>query len=183
MSFIAGFVIGLGCLVSNVIAQPLVGYCCFAVGLMYIRVAKLPLVTGMTQRLGDDVNFGVWCKVLLGNMCGAFAAALLTMAWGNGAVLEKINMVASTKLVETNWAPLLLQGVFCGVFMTIATYKETPLYVSILCVVAFLAAGFNHCVADSYYLLMICGDGNAWAKFVIVVFGNLIGGYAIKKRG
>ena len=41
-------------------------------------------------------------------MCGAFAAALLTMAWGNGAVLEKINMVASTKLVETNWAPLLL---------------------------------------------------------------------------
>ena len=48
MLLIAGFVIGLGCLVSNVIAQPLVGYCCFAVGLMYIRVAQLPLVTGMT---------------------------------------------------------------------------------------------------------------------------------------
>lgn len=48
MAFVAGFVIGLGCLVSNLIAQPLVGYCCFAVGLMYIRVARLPLVTGMT---------------------------------------------------------------------------------------------------------------------------------------
>ena len=67
--------------------------------------------------------------------------------------------------------------------MTIATYKETPLYVSILCVVAFLAAGFNPCVAASYYLLMICGDARAWGKFVMVVLGNLIGGYAIKKRG
>ena len=187
MTFVAGFVIGLGCLISNLIAQPLVGYCCFAVGLMYIRVARLPLVTGMTQRLGDDVRFSDWCKVLIGNVCGAFAAALVSVlllkTQGNAAVWEKVNMMASAKLVETNWAALLWQGVCCGALMTIATYKEMPLYVSVLCVVAFLAAGFNHCVADSFYLLMVCGNWQAWAKFAVVVIGNLIGGYVIKKRG
>ena len=66
--------------------------------------------------------------------------------------------------------------------MTIATYKKTPLYISVLCVMAFLMAGFNHCVADSFYLFLQLGNWYAWLMFIAVVLGNLIGGYAIKKE-
>lgn len=57
------------------------------------------------------MRFSDWCKVLIGNMCGAFAAALVSVlllkTQGNAAVWEKVNMMASAKLVETNWAALL----------------------------------------------------------------------------
>ena len=54
------------------------------------------------------MRFGDWCKVLLCNMCGAFAAALVSIlllkTQGNAVVWD---MVARAKLVETNWAALL----------------------------------------------------------------------------
>ena len=59
-AFISGFLIGLGCLISNLISQPIINYCCFATGLMYIRAAKLPLTTGLTQHLGETINFKTW---------------------------------------------------------------------------------------------------------------------------
>lgn len=185
-AFIAGILIGLGCLVSNLITQPIIGYCCFAMGLMYIRVAKLPLTTGLTQHLGETIDFKTWCKVLGCNMLGAFAASFFSMlflvATHNYELMDKMVALSITKLMDTNFLQLLLSGAFCGILMTIATYKRTPLYVSILCVMTFLLAGFNHCVADSFYLFMQIGNWYAWLMFIAIVIGNLIGGYVIKKE-
>lgn len=185
-AFIAGILIGLGCLVSNLITQPIIGYCCFAIGLMYIRVAKLPLTTGLTQHLGETIDFKTWYKVLGCNMLGAFAASFFSMlflvATHNYELMDKMVALSITKLMDTNFLQLLLSGAFCGILMTIATYKRTPLYVSILCVMTFLLAGFNHCVADSFYLFMQIGNWYAWLMFIAIVIGNLIGGYVIKKE-
>lgn len=185
-AFIAGILIGLGCLVSNLIAQPIIGYCCFAMGLMYIRMAELPLTTGLTQHLGETINFKTWCKVLACNMLGAFAASFFSMLFltvaHNYELMDKMAALSRTKFMDANFLQLLLSGAFCGILMTIATYKRTPLYISILCVMTFLLAGFNHCVADSFYLFMQIGNWYAWLMFLAIVIGNLIGGYIIKKE-
>lgn len=186
-AFIAGFLIGLGCLISNLISQPIINYCCFATGLMYVRAAKLPLTTGLTQHLGETINFKTWSKVLICNMLGAFAASFFSMlflaAAHNYELMDKLAILSRTKFMDSNFLQLLLSGAFCGALMTIATYKKTPLYISVLCVMAFLMAGFNHCVADSFYLFMQLGNWYAWLMFVAIVLGNLIGGYVIKKEG
>lgn len=185
-AFIAGFLIGLGCLITNLITYPIIGYCCFAMGLMYIRMARLPLTTGLTQHLGQTIDFKTWCKVLLSNMFGAFTASFFSMLFLNAAhnydLMVKLAEISRAKFIGSNFLQLLLSGVFCGSLMTIATYKEAPLYISILCVMTFLLAGFNHCVADSFYLFMQIGNWYAWLMFLAVVLGNLIGGYAIKKE-
>lgn len=185
-AFIAGILIGLGCLVSNLITQPIIGYCCFAMGLMYIRVVKLPLTTGLTQHLGETIDFKTWRKVLGCNMLGAFAASFFSMlflvATHNYELMDKMVALSITKFMDANFLQLLLSGAFCGILMTIATYKRTPLYVSILCVMTFLLARFNHCVADSFYLFMQIGNWYAWLMFIAIVIGNLIGGYVIKKE-
>jgi formate/nitrite transporter FocA (FNT family) len=69
------------------------------------------------------------------------------------------------------WWYYILSGFVCGFIMTIATRPNTPLWVSSLCVAAFILGKFNHCIADWFYapnlLLWIC-----------VVLGNFIGGLA-----
>ena len=56
--------------------------------------------------------------------------------------------------------------------MSLATYNGTPLWISSLCVAAFLISGFNHCIANGFYLL----DGLNLSKWIITVIGNLLGG-------
>jgi formate/nitrite transporter FocA (FNT family) len=59
--------------------------------------------------------------------------------------------------------------------MTIATYKETPLWISSLAVIAFITAGFNHSIADAFYLYSMHQIIPNLKVFLIAV-GNLIGG-------
>lgn len=57
--------------------------------------------------------------------------------------------------------------------MTLATYKETPLYITVLGVFAFIAAGFNHCIADAFYFLASKQFSLNW---LAILLGNIIGG-------
>ena len=68
----------------------------------------------------------------------------------------------------------LVRGVGCGALMSLATNKKTPFWVTSLCVATFILAGFNHCIADAYYIL-ISGNtlGISWLGTLI---GNTIGG-------
>ena len=56
--------------------------------------------------------------------------------------------------------------------MTIATNKNTPLWISPLCVMAFILAGFHHCVADWFYL----SSTDSYLYWLLIAFGNFIGG-------
>lgn len=185
-SILAGVLIGLGCLISNLIANPIVGYCCFAMGLVYIRLSGLLLVTGQTQNLGKKLSFGRWCGILSGNIIGALiiaiAAAIYLSVAGKSDILSQVTLIAANKFRTTNLWQVLLSGTFCGMLMTIATYPKSPLYISILCVMAFLFAGFNHCVADAFYLGFEFNNLRAWIIYVGIILGNLFGGYIIKKE-
>ena len=66
-----------------------------------------------------------------------------------------------------------MRAVGCGMLMSIATYKESPLCMCLICVPAFILAGFNHCIADMYYALV--GKAIGWS-FIATILGNICGG-------
>ena len=56
------------------------------------------------------------------------------------------------------------------------TKKESPLWLSILCVMAFILAGFNHCIADWFYVFGSF-DPIKYLYWFLIVIGNFLGGY------
>jgi formate/nitrite transporter FocA (FNT family) len=57
--------------------------------------------------------------------------------------------------------------------MSFATYKNTPLWATVLGVATFIIAGFNHCIADFYYMLV---GGQLSVNLLFTILGNIIGG-------
>ena len=73
----------------------------------------------------------------------------------------------------------LIKGIGCGMLMSLATYKETPLWVTVLAVATFILAGFNHCIADFYY--MLAGTHLSW-NLLLTILGNIFGGIILSGR-
>ena len=80
--------------------------------------------------------------------------------------------IADTKLAQPILTTLF-KGIGCGMLMSLATYKDSPLWMCLLCVPAFILAGFNHCIADFYYAAV---GGMLGVPFLATVAGNIIGG-------
>ena len=94
------------------------------------------------------------------------------LSTGKPMLTDTYNAIVGAKWLNP-WYYYIFSGICCGILMTIATKKETPLWVSSLCVMAFILAGFNHCVADWFYI------GAAWSnllKWFCIVIGNFLGG-------
>jgi formate/nitrite transporter FocA (FNT family) len=60
--------------------------------------------------------------------------------------------------------------------MTLATKPDTPLWLSAVCVFAFVYSGLNHCIADVFYYIITPSTGKAFIPFWITIIGNIIGG-------
>ena len=73
-----------------------------------------------------------------------------------------------------------IKGIGCGMLMSLATYKETPLWVTVMAVATFILAGFNHCIADFYY--MLTGGIFSW-NLLATIAGNIIGGIFLSPQG
>lgn len=69
---------------------------------------------------------------------------------------------------------VFLQAVLCGILMTMATRVSSPKYVTIGCVAAFILAGFNHCIADSFYFAACLPESIPY--LVLITAGNTLGG-------
>jgi len=75
-------------------------------------------------------------------------------------------------------------GIGCGIlmFIGVTAHKNMP-YLTIMCVVAFILAGFNHCVADMAYfcIYMNCMPfdiTNIWLlldSLFMTTLGNVVG--------
>ena len=77
---------------------------------------------------------------------------------------------------QQDFSIALWKGIGCGALMTLATYKDTPLYITALGIFAFIAAGFNHCIADAFYFL---AAGQFSLNWIAILLGNIIGGLLI----
>lgn len=170
---LAGFMIGFAALLSCCVEDKILAALFFSIALLYIRARKLSLYTGQTQLWAtQQISFTTHLKTLLFNLSGVVVAVCLSI------LIFKSRPDAYTKytsLVAAKWSYdwyyYLFSGICCGVLMTVATFTQTPYWVSSLCVMAFILGGFHHCIADFFYL-----NFTKTIYWLLVVAGNFFGG-------
>jgi len=153
-----------------------------------------------------------WAVVYAGNFVGAIGTVMLVYAskqytFGDGSVGAVALATAAAKL-QFGWVQAISLGILCNalvclaVWLTLSARTTTDRILAIVPpITAFVAAGFEHCVANMYFvpigLLIKAGAPEAfwtsigsapadlpmltWPRFVIhnllpVTIGNVIGG-------
>jgi formate transporter len=196
----------------------LLGGVAFSLGLILVVVAGAELFTGNTlvvmawasRKVSTPLLLRGWAIVYFGNFVGAVATVLLVFVAGNwelggnevgGTALR----IASAKL-SYGFAQAVALGVLCNVLVTLAIWLSLAassvtgkIVAVIFPITAFVAAGFEHSIANMYFipmgLLLKNEDGAVaasglttdqltdltWLDFVVanlvpVTIGNIIGG-------
>jgi formate transporter len=174
----------------------------FSLGLILVIIAGSELLTGnmalvplaaMTGRASARKLMENWAFVLVGNLLGAlFVAYFLGVQTGvitAPETLARAGAIAHKKAVEeTEWV-IFLRGVGCnwlvclGVWMALAAEDVAGKILAIFFpVMAFVALGFDHVVANMFFLpaaiFAHSGDiswGDAIHNWVFAFVGNAVG--------
>ena len=122
----------------------------------------------------------------MGNCIGTAVTALLVNLTRFGdKISEKAYTIMEGKLADTPASAFIL-AVFCGMLMYIAVEnasinKKTAILAgTLLAIMVFIISGFNHCIADMFYLF-VSGNykSSAVIYFVLVILGNSVGGMTL----
>jgi formate/nitrite transporter len=210
LGILAGAFIGLGALMFTLVASDaslgfassrLVGGLVFSLGLLLVSVAGAELFTGnnliaMAWASGRLSTWDVlrnWLVVCIANFVGAAGLAVLVHLSGhaqlnNGAVARAAVRIAMAKaalpLPEAFFRAVLCNVLVCmAVWMALAGRSVTDKAVAIVFpITAFVAAGFEHSVANMYFfpLGLLLGAPlplvAAARELGIVIVGNIVGG-------
>ncbi|MBN2258588.1 MAG: formate/nitrite transporter family protein [Anaerolineaceae bacterium] len=188
----------------------------FCTGLVLVVVGGAELFTGNTlmtiacleKRITTGALLRNWVVVYTGNLVGSLVTALLTTigrtyTFGDGILGTTALSIANAKVNLDFWQAVAL-GILCNFLVCLAiwmTFSARTVTGRILAVIfpisAFVAAGFEHSVANMYFIpaglfiklfdpLFSAGSGLdlgklTWGGFFIdnllpVTIGNLIGG-------
>jgi formate transporter len=214
LGILAGGFIGLGALFNVVVLSDVsvaigprrvLGGVVFSLGLLLVLVAGAELFTGNNllamawaeRKVTTTEVLQNWAVVFVANFVGAIGLAWLVLLSGHadndgGAVRAAYLRIAADKMALAPMAAFA-SGVLCNVLVCTAVWvalagrSVTDKFVAIvLPVSAFVAAGFEHSVANMYLLplaLMLQAQAGQPAdlpglarNLVPVVAGNLVGG-------
>ena len=180
LAFMAGVYISLGALFSYLLSgdstlpyalQRFGAGAVFSLGLSLVLIAGAELYTGNTMVAGGAVDgriswgatLGNWVRVWLGNCLGALsivAAVYFAHVADNPHFAKAIVATAQGKLA-LDWGTIFVKGILCNLFVCLGvwvgyagrTVTDKVLGV-LLPVSAFVAVGFEHCVANMFFLPM-----------------------------
>ena len=219
LGVLAGVFIGLGALFFVLIksdatlgfaVSQVLGGLVFSLGLILVIVAGAELFTGnnllaMAWADGKISTLDLlknWSIVCCANFIGAGGLALLVFYSGhpemnNGAIADQYLTIAAAKCSLPFWEAFF-RGVLCNILVCMAVWMAfagrsvfDKAVAIIFPISAFVAAGFEHSIANMYFipmgmLLKASGhigtnvDAISWVGFasnlVPVILGNLIGG-------
>jgi formate/nitrite transporter len=220
LSLLAGGFVGLGALYYTLVvsdatlgfaASRLLGGLCFSLGLILVVVAGAELFTGnnllamawVDRCLGTAELLRNWGVVCAGNFVGAAGLALLVWLSGHpslnqGAIAKTTLEIAALKC-SLPLQEAFFRGVLCNVLVCMAVWMAMAgrsvvdkAVAIVLPISAFVAAGFEHSIANMYLIplaMLIKASAAAvpagteaitWAGFagnlVPVIAGNLVGG-------
>lgn len=159
------------------------GGLCFCLGLVLVLVCGAELFTGnslmvcalKSKKITLAQMLKAWVVVWVGNFVGALFIVFLVYMAGiyklNGeAVANSMVSVAAGK-VTIDWVTIFFRGILCNIFVCLAVWIGTAgktvvdkVVGILLPIAAFVACGFEHCVANMYFLPMgavmhACGYG------------------------
>lgn len=192
----------------------------FSLGLILVVVGGAELFTGnnllimgwASGKISTGLVLKNWLIVYLGNMLGAFSMVL--MIWlaghpmaGDGIVGKQMIHIASVKC-QLSFTQAFFRGILCNILVCLAIwlcYSARTVQGKVLAIIfpitAFVAAGFEHSVANMYFIpaglaVKSWGDHGSmltnsgilthlealnWKNFLVgnllpVTLGNIIGG-------
>ncbi len=207
---LAGAYIGLGIILILTLGslappdvRPLVMGATFGIALILVVVAGAELFTGHTlvmalrryQGQGNWAEAGALLGVSwIGNLCGAAVLAGLFVMGGGGGLLDDphgLLMTAAAHKMNGTAASLFARAVLCNWLVCLAVWMSARVssdsarcIVIFWCLLAFIASGYEHSVANMTLLLLalighhpdtVSLAGLAW-NLAWVTLGNLVGG-------
>jgi formate transporter len=221
LSMVAGGGIGLGALYYNIVASDaglgfaatrVLGGLVFSLGLALVLVGGAELFTGNNMiimawasgKVSTRQMLRNWVIVYIGNFVGSMGLVVLVffshhMDMNGGRVGLSILNTAVAK-ISPDAVTLFFKGILCNllvcwaVWLAYAGRSVTDKIIAlILPISAFVAAGFDHCVANMYFLplaWLLANTGSVPADFdaslitipgimhnlVPVTLGNIVGG-------
>ena len=190
-------------LVENPSLKRFLAGCVFPAGLALVVFTGTELFTGnslmimarLEKKISTAAMLRNWAVVWLGNFIGAAAVAFAVVYGGVFAGQEKIlASVAAGKLMSVSHG--ICKGILCNVLVSLGVYmaaagrdaagKVTALFFP---VAIFVMAGYEHCVANMYYLTagflaQSAGAGDYGLtlgafftdNLIAVTIGNVLGG-------
>ena len=188
LGVLAGMMIGIGGCVSLSCDNRYVGALLFSLGLFAIIQFGFGLYTGKVGYIPlRKPRYLLECLfTLLGNAFGTFIDAfLLNFTRISPALREKAAASIETKLGDSVPSMFIL-AIFCGMLMFLAVENarisraeggHTEKVVgTMICIVVFIICGFNHCIADMFYIFLSGSLTQTAAYLPIVILGNSVGG-------
>jgi formate transporter len=229
LAILAGAFIAFGAIFATVVtAEPtlstsftkLLGGVAFSLGLILVIIGGAELFTGnnlivmawANGRIKTTQVLRNWSIVFLGNFIGAISMAILMLyslqySSGSGSIGAKALSIANAKC-SLGFAQAIVLGILCNTLVCLAVWlcysakRTSGKILSILFpITAFVAAGFEHSVANMYFIpkaLLIKASASeefwtsigsspeiyenlTWTNFFVdnllpVTIGNIIGG-------
>ena len=179
LSIVAGMMIAIGGIIFLTLSR-LEGALLFSMGLLTILCLKLELFTGKAGLLATkEITPGKLLEIWIGNFIGTLGMALMLLLTPRGIELSNKAMEIVAVRLANGFFVNLIYGIFCGMlmFMAVKTWQFTngnPFY-AMMPVGIFIVCGFNHCVADMFYLHMGCLHFSDYWVLIPTTIGNLIG--------
>jgi len=226
LGILAGAYIGFGGLLSTSVTfdvaskwglgfSKMLGGAAFSVGLMLVVIAGAELFTGnnlmISSVLSREITLGTmlkrWGVVYLANFIGSLILAFLfyySGLWktGDGALGAAAIKTAFNK-VTLSFGEALWRGIGCNWLVCLAVWMAMAarqtigrVFAIFFPIMAFVAIGFEHCIANMYFIpaaillsnqagipapagvnLNLIGWGSfLWNNLLPVTIGNIIGG-------
>lgn len=176
-SILAGVLIALAGIVYLNCSDKVVGAFLFSFGLCLVIILEANLYTGKVGYIKsvDDLSEVLFMLIL--NVVSAYLVGILS---GMGPMHDSAATIVTTKL-ETEWWITLLKSIGCGIciYGSVEGYKKTKSFIPvILGVMCFILAGFNHVVADAFYIG--AARFGSLQYLLLVTMGNAIGSILIR---
>lgn len=223
LALAAGFFIGLGGLYFTLFmadsslsfaVQRFAGALMFSLGLALVIICGAELFTGNSLMIGALASRKIpvggmlrnWIWVWIFNLVGA--VILVTLVYLSDT--PKLGQMGATMMkiaagkVSLGWGTLFFKGILCNVFVCLAVWMgfaahsvADKILAVLLPVSAFVALGFEHCVANMYFLPMgylLASSGfpapagfdpsvitipGIFYNLSAVTLGNLVGGFMV----
>lgn len=180
-SILAGVLIALAGIVYLNCSDKVVGSFLFSFGLCLVIILEANLFTGKVGGVESKKDVLDLMIMFVINIITAFLVGLIVKT---GPLSETADAIASAKLdvFYDTWWITLLKSIGCGIciYGAVEGYKKTKSFIPvILGVMVFILAGFNHVVADAFYIgaapfywinlvyLLLVGIGNAIGSILI----------------
>jgi len=149
----------------------LIGAASFCLGLILVTIAGAEMFTGnvllvmaaASRKISASKLSRNWSIVFLGNLAGATATAYLIFLTGqhmlmNGQVGRMALEIARVKC-ELSFSQALMRAFFCNTLVCLAIWLSLSVRTAIdkvavilFPITAFVTAGFEHCVANMYFM-------------------------------